>query len=122
MGTPNNAPNQFETPGTKGYVLGWGAQSEVFSTVPNMLQGVQIPIIGLEECKKQVPKWQYEVVDERSICGGYPQGGKDACSGDSGGPYVTLDVCRVVKNVIMHIYDFSLCTLVFFVDASADYR
>lgn len=86
----DDAPNAYETPGAKSSVFGWGTQSEIASTVPDKLQGAEIPLIDLQSCLKLIPSWQYEVVDARSICAGIAHGGKDACSGDSGGPMIMV--------------------------------
>lgn len=105
---PNDAPNALETPGSKSSVFGWGTQSEIASTVPDKLQGVELPLIDLQSCLKLVPSWQYEVVDRRSICAGLAQGGKDACSGDSGGPMIMVWDVRYSPSMIV-VWDLLPC-------------
>lgn len=47
-----------------------------------MLRVAEIPIINQDYCRRQ---YRNRITD-RMICGGYREGGKDACYGDSGGP------------------------------------
>lgn len=89
---PNEGPNANELPGSKGLVLGWGVKTEVAQDTPNLLHSVEIPIMTLQACKATIPKWEPGTVDSRTLCAGYPQGGKDACRFDSGGPMVTAKV------------------------------
>jgi secreted trypsin-like serine protease len=55
---------------------------------PETLMQVELPLVALSDCKarnRNAPG----VVDERNLCAGIlPQGGKDSCRGDSGGPMV----------------------------------
>ena len=46
---------------------------------------VPVPIISQSTCQKDYP---WETIDDTMICAGYPEGGKDTCVGDSGGPMV----------------------------------
>lgn len=45
---------------------------------------VSVPLISRENCIK-LPR-PYNLVSPGAICAGYKDGGKDACTGDSGGP------------------------------------
>lgn len=51
---------------------------------------VQVPIITNKKCKKSYAKFDgYEEdfqFDDRIVCAGFDEGGKDSCKGDSGGP------------------------------------
>jgi len=69
-----------------GTVLGWGrmASSGGFS---DQLREVSLPVVSFQTC---VNSTEY-VVTENMFCAGYPEGGKDACDGDSGGPFVIYD-------------------------------
>ncbi|KAM7366499.1 hypothetical protein PAMP_015936 [Pampus punctatissimus] len=80
-----SATSTFHT-GTSSWVTGWGTTdaSDSFST-SNILQEVNVPIVGNNECKCN-PLY---TVTENTICAGLRVGGKDACQGDSGGPLVT---------------------------------
>lgn len=70
-------------PGTVGRVYGWGRTSE--SGWPSEgLRAVDVPITTDEACRGA-----YADYDPQSMfCAGYPEGGRDACTGDSGGPIV----------------------------------
>ena len=61
--------------------VGWGSIREGGSLSPT-LQKVDVPIITNDACKAYP---RYNIVTDNMICAGFPQGGKDACQGDSGG-------------------------------------
>ncbi|KXN67066.1 trypsin-like serine protease [Conidiobolus coronatus NRRL 28638] len=62
--------------------IGWGLTSLVEGPSDILLE-VELPVIGYETCTKN---GIMRVEDDKQICAGYPEGGKDTCTGDSGGP------------------------------------
>ena len=48
---------------------------------PSVLQKVQVPIIDQETCYDWI-----KISKDITFCAGYAEGGKDSCTGDSGGP------------------------------------
>ena len=52
------------------------------------LMEVKLPLVGEETCRAAYPR---AAIDERTVCAGLSQGGKDSCQGDSGGPLVVRD-------------------------------
>ncbi|KAG8581590.1 hypothetical protein GDO81_007728 [Engystomops pustulosus] len=68
-------------------VSGWGKQ--FLQRQPEALMEIEIPVVADDECKVGFRKIG-RVLTEDMICAGFKQGGRDACSGDSGGPMVTL--------------------------------
>jgi secreted trypsin-like serine protease len=70
-------------PGTVATVLGWGRVGENAAPSPT-LQSVQVPVIADQTCAKE----ESDFSADSMVCAGYPQGGRDACAGDSGGPMV----------------------------------
>lgn len=76
-------------PGTAATVVGWGARQPngvggVPGNYPRTLQQVTIPIVDNKVCNQ--PKAYNGKIQGSMLCAGLPQGGKDACVGDSGGP------------------------------------
>lgn len=51
------------------------------------LQTVELPIYDFKKCQNQY-SYSDVPVTTNDYCAGYPQGLKDTCSGDSGGPHV----------------------------------
>ena len=51
-------------------------------TLENNLREVQVPIVSNETCNDSYGG----VISSNMLCAGYPEGGKDSCLGDSGGP------------------------------------
>jgi len=43
------------------------------------LMEVQVPITNTEQCKKAYTNEPAAVIDDRVLCAGYPEGGKDSC-------------------------------------------
>jgi secreted trypsin-like serine protease len=100
------APNrELENPPNRATVTGWGrlrdtprmgsgyidvtaqARTDPKDIEPNRLMQVELPLVGIEKCNAS-NMGAGGVIDERSLCAGFPEGGKDACQGDSGGPMV----------------------------------
>lgn len=63
-------------------VTGWGRPWEDAKGSSRILQKLAVPFVNPETCSK------YTSPTKRHICNGYLEGGKDACSGDSGGPLI----------------------------------
>ena len=53
----------------------------------DILQKVEVPVIPDEDCRTAYAKAGI-IIREDMLCAGYPEGGKDACQADSGGPLV----------------------------------
>lgn len=70
-------------PGTSGRIYGWGRTGEQEPASPT-LRSVDVPVQAGSECQRAYPEYSPRAM----FCAGVPQGGSDACGGDSGGPYV----------------------------------
>lgn len=62
-------------------VYGWGRTGELAAPSRRLLE-VDVPIRSDADCAAAVPDYR----PGGMLCAGYPEGGKDACEGDSGGP------------------------------------
>ncbi|XP_067407694.1 plasma kallikrein isoform X1 [Emydura macquarii macquarii] len=67
---------------TNCWVIGWGYTKEQ-GQVEDTLQKAPVPLVSNEECKARYKEYG---INDKTICAGYREGGKDACKGDSGGP------------------------------------
>ncbi|OWZ20379.1 Serine protease trypsin-like protein [Phytophthora megakarya] len=78
------ADDSDNKPGSMAKVLGWGLiNNESYSDI---LQSVDIKLITNKECSKIFAEGKFDtIVDDSVICAGIGDG-KDACTGDSGGP------------------------------------
>ncbi|XP_078507605.1 complement C1r subcomponent-like isoform X2 [Lissotriton helveticus] len=83
----------FYSPGRLGYVSGHGEIEK--QRLLNKLRYIQVPVVDPETCAASVKsKTIYDlptIVDEHMFCAGYPEGGRDACMGDSGAAFVVFD-------------------------------
>lgn len=75
--------------GSNPFLAGWGRHNTLSVNSPVLMQ-VQVPIIRNLDCKESYrriglfeDKTQF---DDRVVCSGFTNGGKDSCQGDSGGP------------------------------------
>ncbi|MBE9374339.1 serine protease [Saccharopolyspora sp. HNM0983] len=83
LGVVGAADDSAYRPGTTGTVYGWGRTSED-GAPSGVLRSVDVPVTSGRECGHA-----YSEFDERGMfCAGVPEGGRDACAGDSGGPFV----------------------------------
>jgi len=86
--------DEVETEGHPAIVTGWGYTKADHGWddkyLPTELQEVELPIVSREACRAAYrdSSMRMNPIDERNVCAGYAQGGKDACQGDSGGPLV----------------------------------
>lgn len=76
--------SQFGGTGEIATVSGWGYTS-TNNDETDILQQVDLPIYDQEECAQAHLEEQLLVLDTM-LCAGYPEGGRDSCYGDSGGP------------------------------------
>ena len=83
-----------EAAGHTAVVTGWGYTKADHGWddkyLPTELQEVELPIVSREDCRAayRESSMRMNPIDERNVCAGYAEGGKDACQGDSGGPLV----------------------------------
>ncbi|XP_054718965.1 clotting factor B-like [Uloborus diversus] len=101
----------LETQGTT--VAGWGAARAGGMMSDVLMRLSSIPVISNRECNRtfrerltgfrdQFPRG----VTAGFLCAGFPQGGKDSCNGDSGGPLMIRDNGRwVVVAIVSFGYD-----------------
>jgi secreted trypsin-like serine protease len=101
------ADPSLEGPPATAVVTGWGRMKEAQSlgdgtyqdpqthavlsaaeVVATRLMEVELPLVGLDECKEKNRRRAKGVIDARTLCAGVSEGGKDSCQGDSGGPLV----------------------------------
>lgn len=83
-----NATNAYvDDPNQLARVTGWGQLTESNEYSPDMLHGVDLPLVSQQTCR---PFYGEELTPD-GLCAGVPGGGKDSCYGDSGGPLVALD-------------------------------
>ncbi|MBB5955608.1 secreted trypsin-like serine protease [Saccharothrix tamanrassetensis] len=80
--------------GDRAVVFGWGRTGE--SAAPSRrLREVDLPVMSDDACTRAVQGYRVDAM----LCAGYPEGGKDACEGDSGGP---LTVGGVLVGVVSY--------------------
>jgi trypsin len=72
-------------PGAQATALGWGARDALGVTSSDDLQQVQVPIVADDTCAQS---YGSDFDPATMVCAGVPQGGRDTCNGDSGGPLI----------------------------------
>lgn len=80
-------PGQYDgvATGITAYVAGWGALCSGCVDSPN-LRFVGVPVITNAECIARHVSVPHRVITNGMLCAGFPEGGRDACQNDSGGP------------------------------------
>ena len=73
------------SPGTSLTVAGWGNRSSSGQDFSPLLHHVHVPLVDDGVCQASYDDISVAITD-RMLCAGFQSGGKDACSGDSGGP------------------------------------
>ncbi|APA14579.1 hypothetical protein SS1G_06534 [Sclerotinia sclerotiorum 1980 UF-70] len=71
--------------GSTATVAGWGLLTENSSSLPATLRKVSVPVISRSTCQAE---YGTSSVTTNMWCAGVTGGGKDSCSGDSGGPII----------------------------------
>uniref|UniRef100_F7ELF3 Ovochymase 2 (gene/pseudogene) n=1 Tax=Ornithorhynchus anatinus TaxID=9258 RepID=F7ELF3_ORNAN len=77
-------PGETFAPGTLCTTTGWGRLSEN-GVLPHRLHQVNLPILHQRDCGAALLTLKKPVSRDTVLCAGFPDGGKDACQGDSGG-------------------------------------
>lgn len=80
---PVESDRDVYRPGRLATVLGWGYTAEGGPSSP-MLRQVEVPLVDDDQCAATYREFDSAIM----VCAGDPQGGMDACYGDSGGPLI----------------------------------
>ena len=85
--------------GVNSLVIGWGSIDPEGENISTTLQQVSLPIVSNDTCNDSLHESFGISIDVSSgmLCAGYSEGGKDSCSGDSGGP---LLVSNYVTGIV----------------------
>ncbi|NXS69456.1 GRAA protein, partial [Pandion haliaetus] len=81
-------------PGTTCTVAGWGQTQNDPGKISDTLREVNITVISRQICNDSHHYKNNPIITENMICAGAKKGGKDSCSGDSGGPLRCNNVMR----------------------------
>lgn len=77
-------PESDNVANTTCIATGWGHTKLEKPHSPEVLQEVIVPIVSRSDCNR--PEAYNKSVPKHMLCAGYPEGGKDTCQNDSGGP------------------------------------
>jgi secreted trypsin-like serine protease len=73
--------------GTLATVVGWG-DLEPRAQLTNTLHEVEVSVVSNATCN--APVAYNGIIVDSQLCAGFPEGGRDACAGDSGGPLMAV--------------------------------
>ncbi|TVY64350.1 Trypsin [Lachnellula suecica] len=82
--------------GSSTTTAGWGLLTESGSTLPANLRKVTVPVVARATCQAE---YGTSAVTTNMFCAGLAAGGKDSCSGDSGGPIVDASTGTLIGLV-----------------------
>jgi len=87
--------------GAPGIVAGWGLRKETDEDYPDLLQQAIVPTYNFQDCLNTLFK---KLDATTQFCAGYPKGGVDTCSEDSGGPYILKNTAGkyVVQGIVSY--------------------
>ncbi|NXA32459.1 GRAA protein, partial [Eudromia elegans] len=97
---PIPLPNSDDDPkeGTICTVAGWGQTNNNVQKGSSTLREVNVTVISRRKCNDPKHYKGKPVITENMICAGDTKGGKDSCSGDSGGPLICNGVMRGITS------------------------
>lgn len=72
-----------------------GLLTESGTSLPASLRKVTVPVVSRTTCRAE---YGTSAITDNMFCAGVTAGGKDSCSGDSGGPIV--DSSKVLQGVV----------------------
>ncbi|NXX62778.1 GRAA protein, partial [Scopus umbretta] len=84
--------------GTTCTVAGWGHTQNHQTNFPGTLREVNITVINRKTCNDNNHYKNNPAITDDMICAGAKNGGKDSCSGDSGGPLICNNVMRGITS------------------------
>ncbi|KXN67074.1 trypsin-like serine protease [Conidiobolus coronatus NRRL 28638] len=81
---------------------GWGRTGYNSPSSKNKLLEVKLPLFDINTCIKNYDDdGNYKVFANEMLCAGYPEGKKDTCSGDSGGPlFIIKDGKQILTGIV----------------------
>ncbi|KFP40884.1 Granzyme A, partial [Chlamydotis macqueenii] len=85
-------------PGTTCTVAGWGKTHNHLKKTSDTLREVNITVISRQTCNDKKHYKNNPVITDNMICAGAKNGGKDSCSGDSGGPLRCNNVMKGITS------------------------
>ena len=101
---PTQSSDHLYQEKTVGTVVGWGTVEEGGRDQAKVLPRVDIKVQALQECQES---YSATLVTDNQFCAGQESGGKDSCSGDSGGPFSIQD-SRSGKHFLTGVVSFGV--------------